>query len=270
MVFTDPPYFLDGLGSDWKGPDRGTSSVVAKLPKGMKFDRRQSTEFREFYSKISAEVFRVLKPGGAFLSFSSARLYHALATAVEDAGFEIRDMVGWVYSQSQAKAFSQDHIIQNDKTRSPEEKARLKELCANWKTPQLKPAIEPICLAFKPVEGRYIDNFERYGTGLMNCEAGVAANIATTEEIWAKAFLVPKPAKTEKGEYNTHLSVKPVGLVAHFVTLFTRPGALVLDPFMGSGTTAVACALTGRRHMGWETSPEYLEIARRRLAEIAA
>jgi len=276
MVCTDPPYFLDGLGTDWKGIDRGTSTVVAKLPKGMKFDRKQSQQFRQFYSEISAEVFRVLKPGGAFLSFSSPRLYHALATAVEDAGFEIRDMIGWVYSQSQAKAFSQDHIIENDKTRTPEEKVRLKALCANWKTPQLKPAIEPICLAVKPIEGRYIDNFERYGTGLMNtgpetkCSGITAANIVTTEEIWEKAFMVPKPTKSEKGDYNTHLSVKPVGLVAHLVTLFTLPDALVLDPFMGSGTTAVACIAAGRRYLGYETNEEYLKIAQRRVAEISA
>jgi site-specific DNA-methyltransferase (adenine-specific) len=275
MVCTDPPYFLDGLGADWSGADRGASSVVAKLPKGMKFDRKQSQKFRKFYSEISSEVFRVLKPGGAFLSFSSPRLYHALATAVEDAGFEIRDMIGWVYSQSQAKAFSQDHIIENDKTRTPEQKAVLKALCANWKTPQLKPAIEPICLAFKPIEGRFIDNFEAYGTGLMNTgpetrgEGGVAANVVTTEEIWEKAFLVPKPSKSEKGDYNTHISVKPAGLVAHLVTLFTRPGALVLDPFMGSGTAAVACVMTGRRYLGYETNAEYIKIAERRLAEIA-
>ena len=126
----------------------------------MKFDRSQSVKFREFYTEISKEIFRVLKPGGAFLSFSSPRLYHAMASAMEDAGFEIRDMMGWIYTQSQVKAFSQDHIIDKDKTRTPAEKEALKEKCRGWRTPQLKPAIEPICVAFKPIEGRFIDNFE--------------------------------------------------------------------------------------------------------------
>lgn len=86
MICTDPPYFLDGLGDDWNKKrldDKGASSVVGNLPKGMKFDRNQSKKFNEFYSKVSIEAFRVLKPGGAFLSFSSPRLYHSMAWAIE-------------------------------------------------------------------------------------------------------------------------------------------------------------------------------------------
>ena len=91
MVCTDPPYFLDGLGDTWNKESldsKGSSSVVGNLPKGMKFDRNQSKKFNEFYSKVSTEVFRILKPGGAFLSFSSPRLYHSMAWAIEEAGFE--------------------------------------------------------------------------------------------------------------------------------------------------------------------------------------
>ena len=97
MVCTDPPYFLDGLGDDWdktKLDKKGSSKLVGNLPKGMKFDRKQSKNFTEFYRGISDEAFRILKPGGAFISFSSPRLYHAKTVAVEDAGFEIRDMLG--------------------------------------------------------------------------------------------------------------------------------------------------------------------------------
>jgi DNA modification methylase len=75
MVCTDPPYFLDGLGSDWNKESldqKGSSSRVGNLPKGMKFDRNQSKKFHAFYTQVSAEIFRVLKPGGAFLS-SAAR-----------------------------------------------------------------------------------------------------------------------------------------------------------------------------------------------------
>jgi len=169
MVCTDPPYFLDGLSNNWNKESldkKGSSAIVGNLPKGMRFDRNQSKKFNEFYSKVSAEVFRILKPGGAFISFSSPRLYHSMAMAIEEAGFEIRDMLGWIYTQSQVKAFSQDHIIEKDKLLTAEQKIKLKEACHNWKTPQLKPAIEPMCLAVKPIEGRYIDNFQTYGTGL--------------------------------------------------------------------------------------------------------
>lgn len=285
MVCTDPPYFLDGLGDGWNKAaldKKGASAIVGNLPKGMRFDRDQSRKFHAFYQTVSAEVFRVLKPGGAFLSFSSPRLYHAMAWAIEEAGFEIRDMIGWIYTQSQVKAFSQDHIIENDKTRSADAKAALKAATAGWKTPQLKPAIEPICLAVKPNQGRFIDNFETYGTGLMNTvTTGVGtdgaffpANVVTTEPLPTHAemdrvFLVPKPTKAEKGDYNTHLSVKPVALIRHLIRLFTKPDAVVLDPFMGSGTTAVACIQEGRRWVGYDTNAEYIAIANKRIEEAA-
>jgi site-specific DNA-methyltransferase (adenine-specific) len=276
MVCTDPPYFLDGLGSEWnkrKLDARGSSDHIHKLPKGMKFDRSQSTNFREFYSKIGKEVYRVLKPGGAFLSFSSPRLYHSMAVAIEDSGFEIRDMLGWIYTQSQVKAFSQNHIIDNDKTRTPEEKEELKAKCENWKTPQLKPAIEPICFAVKPIEGRYIDNFETYGTGLMytgdETKVGTGnfpSNIMTTEDIEGMhLFLISKPKKDEKGDFNTHLSVKPVQLISHLIKLFTQEGAVVLDPFMGSGTTAVSCIQEKRQYIGFDINKEYIQIANKRI-----
>lgn len=280
MVCTDPPYFLDGLGDDWNKQaldKKGSSSVVGNLPKGMRFDRNQSKKFYEFYLNVSKEVFRVLKPGGAFISFSSPRLYHSMGMAIEEAGFEIRDMLGWVYTQSQVKAFSQDHIISKDKTRTEEQKQTLKDMCKDWRTPQLKPAIEPMCLAFKPLEGRMIDNFEKYGTGLMNTsesnKVGEAndyfpSNIITTENIneqLDKVFLVSKPSKEEKGKFNTHLSVKPLSLITHLISLFSKEGAIVLDPFMGSGTTAVAAASINRQYIGCELNTEYIDIAHKRI-----
>lgn len=283
MVCTDPPYFLDGLDGDWskKSIDgKGSSSVVGNLPKGMKFDRAQSKKFHDFYATVSKEVFRVLKPGGAFLSFSSPRLYHSMAWAIESTGFEIRDMIGWVYTQSQVKAFSQDYIIDNDKKKTKEQKEALKTLCKDWKTPQLKPAIEPICLAVKPLEGRYIDTFEKYGTGLMNTsdetktgEGYFPSNIVLSDSVSAemdKVFLVAKPTKAEKGAYNTHLSVKPVNLISHLIKLFTKPGAVVLDPFMGSGTTAVAALHSKRCFLGYDLNSEYVTIAQRRVSEVTA
>lgn len=299
MVCTDPPYFLDGLGDDWnKGAidTKGASSLVGNLPKGMKFDRKQSKNFNEFYKKVSSEVFRVLKPGGAFLSFSSPRLYHSMAWAIEEAGFEIRDMLGWIYTQSQVKAFSQDHIINKSSGMTDSEKAALKSLCNEWKTPQLKPAIEPICLAVKPIEGRYIDNFQKYGVGLMNTSAETKvggggciptdtqlppsaptyfpANVVVTDngvgEELERVFLVPKPKKTEKGEYNTHLSVKPVQLIQHLVKLFTKEGAIILDPFMGSGTTAVACVYSNRKFIGFDINQEYIDITNKRISDASS
>lgn len=199
--------------------------------------------------------------------------------AIEDAaGFEIRDMLGWIYTQSQVKAFTQDHIIEKDKTLDTEQKKALKEECHNWRTPQLKPAIEPMCLAMKPIEGRYIDNFRKYGVGLINIseetrtgQGFFPSNILTTDSIvesMDRVFLVSKPNKAEKGDFNTHLSVKPVSLISHLVKLFTKENAVVLDPFMGSGTTAVACALSKRRYVGFEINQEYIQIIEKRIKDL--
>ena len=280
MICTDPPYFLDGLGNDWnkeKLDGKGSSAMIVNLPKGMKFDRNQSKKFKEFYKDVSIEAFRILKPGGAFMSFSSPRLYHAMASAMEDAGFEIRDMLGWIYTKSQVKAFSQNHIIDNDKVMSAEKKEQVKELCNNWKTPQLKPAIEPICFAAKPIEGRYIDNFQKYGVGLMNTSQDTKvgqeyfpANILVTEDVGQdldKVFLVSKPTKAEKGEYNTHLSVKPTSLIGQLIRLFTKENAIVLDPFMGSGTTAVSCIQNKRQYIGFDINKDYIDITTQRINE---
>ena len=264
MCLTDPPYFLDSLGDDWDSKtveaNKAKKGPVTSLPKGMKFDRQQGYKFQEFMNRVSAEVFRVLKPGGFFISFSAARLYHRMTVAVEDAGFEVRDMVGWTY-QGQAKAFSQDHIINKQKNLSDDEKQDLITQLRGWKTPQLKPCIEPMCLAQKPTDGIYIDNWQQHGVGLMN-----------TEVSWDGSFpgnIIPcsKPTKNEKGDYNTHVSVKPVKLCEHLIKLFTQPNATVLDPFLGSGTTLVACENTDRNCIGFELSPDYYAIIQQRLSD---
>jgi len=263
MCLTDPPYFIDGLGDDWdtdniekKLPTK-KGAVAGTLPKGMKFDPQQGVQFQEFMEKVSSEVMRVLKPGGFFVSFSQARLYHRMTIGVENSGFEIRDMMGWTY-QGQAKAFSQDHIINKQKNLTEEEKQQLIEELRGWKTPQLKPCIEPMCLAQKPLEGKFIDNWQKWGVGLMNT--------ANKLEDQFPGNLMPfsKPSKSEKGDFNDHVSVKPVELCCHLINLFSQPGAVILDPFLGSGTTMIAAEMTGRNSIGFELSPKYFEIIKKR------
>ncbi len=67
-----------------------------------------------------------------------------------------------------------------------------------------------------------------------------------------------------------HPAPFPVELPRRLILLYTEPGDVVLDPFMGSGSTAIAAVLTGRRYVGYEISPQYCELARRRLAALAA
>lgn len=266
FCLTDPPYFLDALGDDWNTDTIEqrrpvANSTIKNLPKGMKFDPEQGRRFQEFMEGISAEVLRVLKPGGFFVCFSQARLYHRLAVAVEDSGFEMRDMLGWTY-QGQAKAFSQDHIIDRQKDLSDQEKAKLKQELEGWKTPQLKPCIEPMCLAQKPLEGKFIDNWQKWGVGLVNTQAR-----------WQDQFpgnIIPcaKPSRREKGAHNVHVTVKPVDLCAHLVRLFTQKGQTVLDPFLGSGTTMLAAEQEGRNSVGFELSKDYVKVVESRINDL--
>lgn len=72
------------------------------------------------------------------------------------------------------------------------------------------------------------------------------------------------------GRYGGHPTEKPLGLMGELVQLFSNQGATVLDPFMGSGTTGVACARLGRKFIGIELEPKYFEIACRRIEEAQA
>lgn len=262
LVATDPPYFIDGMGDDWchdrLSSRTGKASVVGSLPVGMKFDPMQGLNFQRFMSAVSAEVFRVLKPGGFFLAFSQARLYHRLGVAVEDAGFEVRDMLAWQY-EGQAKAFSMTHFVERSKHLSESEKAVVLKALGGRKTPQLKPQLEPLVLAQKPRLGTFVENWLQQGTGLVD------TSVSLDGKFPGNLMPVRKPSKKEKGAGNAHLTVKPIRLMEHLIQLFSCPGQVVLDPFLGSGTTAVAARNTARLFLGFEIEREYVHIASSRL-----
>ena len=152
-VITDPPYFIDKLDHKWSADDISNdkkNSHIKHLPKGMKFDKKQVKQLYDYYLELSELLFDKLKPGGYFLSFSSPRLYHAIAMACDIAGFEIRDMINWTYTQTMPKGMSVTHII-NKMDISQEEKSSLVEEYKDFKTPQIKSCFEPICVAMKPI-----------------------------------------------------------------------------------------------------------------------
>lgn len=183
-IVTDPPYGIDFLGKSW---DANTGAL-------------------ETYT----ECLRVLKPGGYILAFSAARTYHHLAITLEQAGFEIRDQLMWLYASGFPKAQDIGKAIQkrqgveetvtynklngytkkhdcpewNGKIRvgdvtADDYKKEIKEIIptspeaqqwSGWKT-ALKPAHEPICMARKPFKGSTIDNVLTHGVGALNIDA---------------------------------------------------------------------------------------------------
>ena len=137
-IITDPPYGIDFLGKSW---DANTGAL-------------------ETYQ----ECLRVLKPGGHILAFSAARTYHHLAITLEQAGFEIRDQIMWIYSSGFSK--SQDigkSIQRSNKNEEP-------NAWSGWGT-QLKPAHEPIALARKPIRLSIARNCQVHGVGALNIDA---------------------------------------------------------------------------------------------------
>lgn len=388
-VVTDPPYGLAFMGKKW---DYDVPSV-----------------------EIWREVLRVLKPGGHLLSFGGTRTYHRMVVAIEDAGFEVRDQVMWIYgsgfpkslnvSKAIDKAAGKKLIVTGEGRSGTSSRAyqsedhstagRYQKTTGNnewqgWGT-ALKPANEPIVLARKPLEKglTVAKNVEKWGCGAINVDAGRVAhdeecrmmappqaninnpsekckqagrreavlelkpngrwpaNVLFDEEAArvldeqsgvsnspksykrnvsgnaglyeggfgekagkeslnfgdsggaSRFFYVAKASKRERNAglegmpdtnsktmmrgtsgsgkknfeggfqdhitKNHHPTVKPIKLMQYLCKLITRPGGVILDPFMGSGSTGVAAVSLGFDFIGIEREKEYLEIAKRRI-----
>lgn len=197
-IVTDPPYELTSARPGGRSP--ATEGKVMRGFMGMQWDGSGIA----FNPEMWAEALRVLKPGGHLLAFSGSRTYHRMACAIEDAGFEIRDQIMWVYGSGFPKSLDVSKAI--DKAAGAEREivgravygdghtqksavsigfggsdpdADLRFLTApaspaarqwqGWGT-ALKPAHEPICVARKPLVGTVAANVLAHGTGAINVE----------------------------------------------------------------------------------------------------
>lgn len=179
-IVCDPPYFLEFMGKDWdkieevSKANRGTLTNMvnpngkAKFKtKAPAFDTSASKghKMQEWHLSWAKEALRVLKPGGHLIAFSGTRTYHRLGSAIEDAGFEVRDTIAWLYGSGFAKGLNVGKAM--EKAGGLDEEAKQWE---GWNT-TLKPGIEPAVLARKPLAGVIIDNVLEHGTGAMNIDA---------------------------------------------------------------------------------------------------
>ncbi len=297
-VVTDPPYHLqsivDRFGKTSVDDDTYTSEKVRNGADG--YSRLIRTGFMgqewdggdiAFRKETWELALKLMKPGGHLLAFSASRNYHRMAVAIEDAGFEIRDQLMWLYGTGFPKSLN---------------------LGDGWGT-ALKPAHEPIVMARKLIEGTNKNNKEKYGTGGINidgCRIEGDTNLKTRvrkagsefgqnsgwndhknvdtiydpskgrfpanvihdglKEDWARYFYCPKVSKSERGEGNSHPTVKPIALMRYLCRLVTPKGGTVLDPFMGSGSTGIACKEEGFEFIGIEREKEYFQIAEKRIS----
>jgi DNA modification methylase len=406
-IVTDPPYEIGFMGKGWD------ASGIANNP------------------EMWAECLRVLKPGGYLLSFSATRTYHRMAVAIEDSGFEIRDMVEWVYGSGFPKSLNigkaVDKLQGNERKsigvvngmgkQNPEwngtargrkensfkpeyEDSKGNSEYEGWGT-ALKPAHEPICMARKPLAEKTVaENVLKYGTGGINIDE---SRVETTEELnygtgkksnvgfktspqnndrpvydgqgrfpanlihdnseevrecfpethapgnktqhkggnqfgvgnsdkrddggfsgftdsgnasrfFKSIIYQAKASKSERNKgceglevvvgdnvilngickncgkvwidgkrkgdccdnrertteatkrsLNHHPTVKPVALMEYLIKMVTPKGGIVLDPFMGSGSTGVACVLNDFEFVGIDLDKDYCKIARARI-----
>ncbi|MDI9313969.1 MAG: site-specific DNA-methyltransferase, partial [Hydrotalea sp.] len=263
LVLTDPPYFIDGMGDDWQDDKLqvkvGRAGLVGSLPVGMKFDKQQGVKLYQFMLPVARQWWRAVKPGGFVLCFSQPRLAHKMATALEDAGFDIKDIYAW-QRPGQAKAFSQEHFIRKNKNLSADEKIEVIKNLQGRKTPQLRPTMDLIVMAQKTKEGTFVDNWLQYKVGLIDVTAGLLERDKFPATIM--------PCAHDAVRYD-HLTQKPVNLLRHLIRIFTAAdkNTTILDCFAGTGSTAVAAAMEGRQFIACDREEKYAAIANLRLQE---
>lgn len=402
----------DNILSLRKLPNNSIDSIVTDPPYGLSFMNKK-WDYEVPSVEFWKEVYRVLKPGGHILSFGGTRTYHRMVVNIEDAGFEIRDQIQWLYgsgfpkSMNIGKAYDSKNGNKREIIGVKEGKINLSKIEVGdksmydnaWSNKEyinlditkgtseyeglgtgLKPANEPICLARKPIsEKTILDNVIKWGTGGLNIdgsrigtdnipspqhnrrsfeevgldngntfngnykinegrfpsnlildeEAGkllddqsgfsksncVAGTIGKTAGIFqdengkqisghkvkltpttindsggaSRFFYCAKVSKQERnlglgvfeekevirqglnGEHknptykNSHPTIKPINLMVYLIKLINPKNGIVLDPFMGSGSTGIASQLLGFKFCGMEMDEDYFKIAEERI-----
>jgi DNA modification methylase len=232
LVVTSPPYFAGKEYEEELGAGHVPSSYL---------------EYLELLHEVFGLCAAKLEPGGR-IAVNVANLgrkpYRSLSADVmmilQDLGLLLRGEIVWQKARGASGSCAWGSY------RSP----------AN---PVLRDLTERVVVASKGRFDRALDRRERARRGLPN-ETTITGEefMAATLDVWE----IPSESATRVG----HPAPFPVDLPRRLIELYTYRGDLVLDPFMGSGTTAVASALTDRRFVGFETDPAYVELARRRIA----
>ena len=177
-------------------PDCSIDAVVTDPPYGLSFMGKR-WDYDVPSTEIWAECLRVLKPGGYLLAFAGTRTQHRMAVRIEDAGFEIRDMLAWMYGSGFPKSHNLDGEHQG------------------WGT-ALKPAMEPITMARKPFKATVAQNVQEWGTGAINidgCRIGEEV-IKTCAKVPGQSFDSLKPISGFNGcEESTHIGRWPANVM---------------------------------------------------------
>lgn len=174
-------YLSDCLDALKTMPDNSVDAVVTDPPYGLSFMGKK-WDYDVPSEDVWRECFRVLKPGGHLLSFAGTRTQHRMAVRIEDAGFEIRDMIAWVYGSG----FPKSHNLEGE--------------WQGWGT-ALKPALEPITVARKPLAGTVAANVLEHGTGALNIDGcRVGTDVVSTHSRGSNGAFPKRPGETSAEE----------------------------------------------------------------------
>jgi len=309
-LVTDPPAGIGFMGKEWDGSKGGRDKWIAWL------------------ADILAECCRVMKPGAYGWVWALPRTAHWTATACEDAGFAVRDVLvhvfgtGFPKSRSLLKPAAEHWIL----IKAPGELRELRieenrigtESTRRVNTAEMGYGGGNIANVYKTgAEGRWPANFalshsddcadicaDDCAVRMLDEQSGITkstggggrrekgqdtrngilgvfgardlpSNVGLGDSGGASRFFYQaKPSTKERsaglpdGTRNIHTTVKSISLMRHLVSLIAAPGATILDPFAGSGSTGIAALAEGCHFIGIEREAEYVEIARRRLKHV--
>jgi DNA modification methylase len=262
-VVCDPPYGIGFMGKEWDGraiaeaaaKDRATRKSLGPespsrpnraQPRGSSaFGNeaiiagpvRGGIDFQEWCQRWAAEALRVLKPGGYLLAFGGTRTYHRLAAGVEDAGFEIRDSLLWLYGSGFPKSLNVAKAI--DSGGRPEDPSSDAAQWEGWGT-ALKPSHEPIVVARKPLIGTVAENALEHGTGGINVDgcrigSGGASRKIATEERDGSVAAYGDGLNGGGGERDLSFGRWPANVVLSHLEECEPVGTKVVKPSNGSG-----------------------------------
>ena len=215
-------------------------------------DRNIGREYQSWCQSWAELVLPKMKDGASLFVFGARRTIHRVVNAFEDNGFLLKDILAWQKESAHHRAQRVSIVFERRGLKADA------ETWSGWRLGNLAPVYEPIAWFVKPykIGGTIADNILEHGVGAMNLE-NCQIHGANPTNLLAFGF--------QKGEHRIHEAQKPLKLIEFLIRLTTREGQVVLDPFMGSGTTAVAARRLNRRFIGFEIAPEFHQRAVERL-----
>jgi site-specific DNA-methyltransferase (adenine-specific) len=221
-------------------PIRGWNSADRNIPK----------EYQDWCHSWGSLLYPKMKDGASLFIFCARRTMHRATMALEDSKFLVKDILIWEKPGAHHRAQKLSGVLRN---RSLHDEAKKWE---GWRLGNLAPIWEPIVWLFKPYAHTITDNVLENEVGAIN---------TAENQINGKSPTNLLRFDFAEDEERLHEAQKPVALLEFLVKLTTRENQTILDPFCGSGSTAIACKNLNRNFICFEINEKYAEIANDRL-----